>query len=109
MFSVFEGWCLDWESCDGDCYVSYYLYNFSVDGLDYNVWIMQKCVVNVVKSWIFVFVDKVIMFGYLGKDDMVVVIFCQDYKSNNFNNMMMKCQYWKKEDGCWKIVYEGVV
>jgi hypothetical protein len=38
---------------------------------------------------------------------MVVVTFDQDYRSNNLSNVMKKRQYWMKEDGAWKIVYEG--
>lgn len=107
MLSAFEGWRLDWESRDGDRYASHYSHNFSADGSDYNAWTTQKRAVNAAKSWISVSADKVTMFGYPGKDDMVVVTFRQDYKSNNLNNTMMKRQYWKKEDGRWKIVYEG--
>jgi murein L,D-transpeptidase YafK len=33
--------------------------------------------------------------------------FDQDYRSSNLSNAMKKRQYWIKEDGAWKIIYEG--
>jgi hypothetical protein len=42
-----------------------------------------------------------------GKEEVVVVTFDQDYRSNNLNNQMKKRQYWLREDGKWKIIYEG--
>jgi hypothetical protein len=39
--------------------------------------------------------------------DLVVVSFEQNYRSNNLENSMKKRQYWINEDGHWRIVYEG--
>jgi hypothetical protein len=39
--------------------------------------------------------------------NLVVVTFEQDYRSSNLSNQMKKRQYWIKEDGRWKIVFEG--
>ena len=47
------------------------------------------------------------MFRYPGKDELVVVTFDQDYKSNNLSNVMRKRIYWHKQGGQWKIVDEG--
>lgn len=47
------------------------------------------------------------MFAYPGQPDMAEVTFEQDYKSNNLANRMLKRQYWKRENGVWKIIYEG--
>ena len=48
------------------------------------------------------------MFRYPdSSQEMVVVNFEQDYKNNNLDNRMRKRQYWKLEDGRWKILYEG--
>jgi len=47
------------------------------------------------------------MFRSPGKEDMVVVTFDQDYRSNNLKQQASKRQYWVKESGKWKIVYEG--
>ncbi len=47
------------------------------------------------------------MFRAPDKEDYVVVTFEQDYRSNNLNNQMKKRQYWVRENGTWKIIYEG--
>ena len=46
------------------------------------------------------------MFRYPG-ENFVVVTFDQDYRSNNLSNVMSKRQYWIREGGRWRIVYEG--
>ena len=52
-------------------------------------------------------VDEALLEALLGgKDEVVVVTFEQDYRSNNLTNRMNKRQYWIKEDGRWKIVHE---
>jgi murein L,D-transpeptidase YafK len=107
LLSVIDSWRQDWESRDGDRYASHYSSQFSADGADYAAWTEQKRKVNAGKSWISVGTDKLTLFRYPGKDDMMVVTFRQDYKSNNLNNTMMKRQYWQKENGQWKIIYEG--
>jgi uncharacterized protein YchJ len=63
--------------------------------------------VNAQKEWIKLRVSNISMFRNLGKDDMVVVTFEQDYRSSNLSNQMKKRQYWIKEDRKWRIVYEG--
>ncbi|HWV17759.1 MAG TPA: L,D-transpeptidase family protein [Rhodocyclaceae bacterium] len=107
MLGAFESWRLAWESRDGDRYAKHYSHQFNADGSDYAAWTAQKRAVNAAKNWISVSADKLTMFRYPGKEDMVVVTFRQEYKSNNLNNTMMKRQYWQKEDGRWKIIYEG--
>jgi hypothetical protein len=47
------------------------------------------------------------MFRYPREGDFVVVNFEQSYRSNNLSNTMRKRQYWIKESGRWKILYEG--
>jgi hypothetical protein len=41
------------------------------------------------------------------REKFVVVSFDQDYRSNNLSNVMRKRQYWIKNDGRWRIFYEG--
>lgn len=107
LLGAFDSWRKDWESRDGDRYANNYSHKFNTDGADYAAWTDQKRKVNAGKEWISVNADKLTVFRYPGREDMAVVTFRQDYKSNNLNNTMMKRQYWQKEDGRWKIIYEG--
>jgi hypothetical protein len=67
----------------------------------------QKKQVNASKEWIKVKVNNLSVFRNPGKEEVVVVTFEQDYRSNNLDNQMKKRQYWLREDGHWKIIYEG--
>ncbi len=102
-----DAWRRDWESRDTDRYLAHYSSEFSSDGMDRAAWGQQKRQVNAGKTWIEVKLNRVSLFRYPGKDDLAVVTFDQDYRSNNLNNRMRKRQYWKLENGAWRILYEG--
>ena len=70
-------------------------------------WSAHKRTVNAAKKWVKVRATKVSMFRYPRERDFVVVTFEQDYRSNSLSNVMRKRQYWVKESGQWKILYEG--
>lgn len=107
LLGMIDAWRQDWESLDTDRYARHYARNFSSDGKDLDAWIAQKRKVNAGKQWIKVTTRNISMFRNPGKDEYVVVTFEQDYQSSNLANRMQKRQYWIKEDGRWKIVYEG--
>lgn len=69
-------------------------------------WSGHKRKVNAAKSWITVAVSKVAMLQD-PRENFVVVSFDQDYRSSNLSNVMRKRQYWIKDDGRWRILYEG--
>ena len=102
-----EAWRGDWESLDTDKYLRHYSKRFQAGSNNIEQWSAQKRQVNAGKQWIKVGAANISMFRNPGKDEMVVVTFDQDYKSSNLSNIMKKRQYWMKEDGAWKIVYEG--
>lgn len=102
-----EDWRKDWESRDIDRYLEHYSKNFTANNQDLEQFARQKRQVNSSKEWIKVKLSSVSMFRNPGKDELVVVTFEQDYQSNNLNNQMKKNQYWIREDGTWKIVFEG--
>lgn len=107
LMSMIDEWRRDWESRDFNKYASHYSGKFLADGQNLQQWLDQKRQVNSSKNWIKVETRNISMFRNPGKEDYVVVTFEQDYKSNNLNNQMRKRQYWFKEDGRWKILYEG--
>jgi murein L,D-transpeptidase YafK len=102
-----DGWRTDWESLDADRYLSHYSKRFLANGQNFEAWSRHKRLVNGSKSWIKVKVDNVSMFRNPGKEELVVVTFDQEYRSNNLTNTTKKRQYWIREDGLWRIVYEG--
>jgi murein L,D-transpeptidase YafK len=102
-----EGWRRDWESRDTDKYLSHYAPEFTSGKMDLSEWSDQKRGVNAAKTWIRLKLDKMSYFLYPGREDLAVVTFDQDYASSNLSNQMRKRQYWIRERGAWRILYEG--
>jgi murein L,D-transpeptidase YafK len=107
LLSMIDEWRKDWESRDTERYARHYSKSFKADGQGQQAWVEQKRKVNAAKSWIKVATNDISMFRNPGREEYVVVTFEQDYKSSNLSNQMKKRQYWIKEDGRWKIIYEG--
>ncbi len=106
LAAAIEAWRADWESRDATRYLSHYSGRFHGDGQDFAQWAARKRLVNSAKTWIKVGISDVSMLRY-PREPFVVVSFEQDYRSNNLANVMRKKQYWVKEAGAWKILYEG--
>jgi murein L,D-transpeptidase YafK len=102
-----DTWRADWESKDTDRYLKHYSKRFKSSDQSYDQFSAHKKQVNAGKEWIKVKVDNISLFRNPGKEEVVVVTFDQDYRSNNLSNVMKKRQYWLREDGKWKIIYEG--
>ena len=107
LLGMIDEWRRDWESMNVDHYGRHYSAKFRSDGQNQAQWVEHKRKVNAGKSWIKVATQNISMFRNPGREEYVVVTFEQDYKSSNLSNVMKKRQYWIKEDGRWKIVFEG--
>jgi murein L,D-transpeptidase YafK len=107
LASAFEQWRADWASRDTERYLAHYSPRFKAGAQDLAEFHAHKRAVNAAKKWVTVKTTHVSMFRYPRERDFVVVTFEQDYRSNNFSNVMRKRQYWVKEAGTWKIIYEG--
>jgi murein L,D-transpeptidase YafK len=102
-----EQWRSDWESLDVHRYLSHYSNRFQSEDQNFAQWSEHKRKVAAGKQWIKVSTNNLGMFRNPGKGDLVVVTFEQSYRSDNLSNVMKKRQYWQKENGRWKIIYEG--
>lgn len=107
LAAAFEQWRADWQSRDTAKYLAHYSERFSAAKQDLAAWSAHKHKINAGKNWIKVAVSRVSMFRYPRESDFVVVTFDQDYRSDGLSNVMRKRQYWVKEGGRWKILYEG--
>lgn len=103
-----DSWRKDWESRDTERYLSHYSRRFRASEQNFEQFATQKRQVNASKEWIKVRLNNLSVFRNPGKDEEVIVVtFDQDYRSNNLENAMKKRQYWVRENGQWKIIYEG--
>ena len=107
LAAALEEWRADWQSRDTERYLAHYSSRFAAPGQDLASWSEHKRKVNAAKSWIQVGLARVSMLRYPRERDVVVVTFVQDYRSNGLSNVIKKRQYWAKEAGAWKIIYEG--
>ena len=107
LAAALEQWRADWQSRDSERYLAHYSQRFASQGQDYAAWAAHKRKVNAAKAWIKIGLGRVSMLRYPHERDVVVVTFEQDYRSNGLANVMKKRQYWMKEGGRWKILYEG--
>jgi len=108
LLGAVENWRKAWESRDVDRFLTWYGTAFrSGTGQDLSAWEEQKRKVNSGKSYIQVAISEVRAVVVPEAQPLVQVDFRQIYRSNNLNNDMHKRQYWKREDGAWRIVYEG--
>ncbi|MDR2239317.1 MAG: L,D-transpeptidase family protein [Zoogloeaceae bacterium] len=101
--AAIDAWRRDWESRDTERYLKHYSPRFK----DLPAFAAHKKQVNAGKEWIKIGTENLSVFRSPGKDEMAVVTFDQDYRSSNLNNRMKKRQYWRRENGQWKIIYEG--
>ncbi len=104
---VIETWRRDWESRDTERYLHHYSTVFRSPDKTAAQWFAHKRRVNAAKSFIEVGVTELGLYRYPGEDDLVLATFAQSYKSNNFDSQVNKQQYWRREKGEWRIVYEG--
>lgn len=102
-----EQWRSDWQSRNTERYLAHYSHDFRAPNQNYASWAAHKRKVNAAKSFIQVKLGDLSMLRYPHERDVVVVTFEQDYRSNGLSNVMKKRQYWAKEAGRWKILYEG--
>ena len=107
LAAALEQWRADWQNRDTERYLAHYSQRFASQGQDYAAWAAHKRKVNAAKAWIKVGLGRVTMLRYPNERDVVVVTFEQDYRSNGLSNVMKKRQYWMKEGGRWRILYEG--
>ncbi len=107
LAATLEAWRRDWESRDAKPYLEHYAAGFRSGSQDLAAWAAHKRGVNAAKTWIRVNLAQISMLRDPNQVDFVVVSFQQDYRSSNLSNTVRKLQYWKKENGRWRILYEG--
>jgi murein L,D-transpeptidase YafK len=105
--AAIEEWRKDWESRDSARYLAHYSPHFGAPGQDFASWAAHKRKVNAARAWIKVGLGRLSMLRYPREREVVVVSFEQDYRSDGLSNAMKKRQYWSREAGRWKILYEG--
>lgn len=108
LMRALEQWRSDWEKQDTDNYLAKYSRDFFSEGKNLGTWSEEKRRIQKVKVHATITLSNLSVFRYPdGKQQMAVVNFNQDFRSDRLDSRMRKRQYWVLEDGQWKILYEG--
>lgn len=114
LAETMDDWRKDWVAQDADQYLSHYSKQFFYDGGNFQKWADYKRSIQATKPKVSVNINDISMFSYPSlkqnvPQNIVVVDFEQDFRSQNLQNKMRKRQYWINENNQWKIIYEGAV
>lgn len=102
-----ENWRRDFERRDVQRYLGHYSRRFQAEGQDFSRFARNQQYLVATRRWDRILLDDVSMFRSPGKDDMVVVTFEQRHQGALQVSQARKRQYWIREQGDWKIIYEG--
>ncbi len=109
--AAIHAWRDDWGSGDVDAYLGHYATEFWSGGYNRDSWSKRKRRIAQSKTYQSIGIDKLSLFTYpksaTDGREIIVANFRQDYRSNNFSNAMDKRLYLTREDGQWRVLYEG--
>jgi murein L,D-transpeptidase YafK len=105
---LLEMWRKDWENMDEARYLAHYAAAFRSGSMDLRAWKAHKLRVNASKKWIRVRLENVGILRSPGAQALISVRFDQTYQSAGLSRRTAKRQYWIREEGRWKIAYEGL-
>lgn len=108
--ATLERWRQSWENADINTYLKMYATDFWAKGHDIKSWKRYKKRIFASKKFQKIDLSDISLLGYpqvAKRQPMVVANFEQHYRSNNYNGDMRKRLYMIKEQGRWKVLYEG--
>ena len=109
LISAVKDWEKAWESLNTENYLSYYSKSFKNKRYNYQSWAKKKYRVNKNKKYVDIELKNISVSLSPQKDKLALIKFQQNYFSSNLNDETFKQQYWEKEKGKWKIIFEGVL
>lgn len=102
-----EAWRTDWQSGQGERYLSHYAEDFRGRGMNKTQWVAYKSHVTSNKSFIDVDISDLSIYAYPDEQSLIEVGFQQQYRSDRFKSHARKVQYWRQDvNGDWQIVAE---
>lgn len=104
-----DSWRRDWESRDAKRYFAHYAADFRIGQENLNTWIAHQSGAIDGQMRISVALTGLSLYLYPGNESLVVATFNQHYEDGDYSDTTRRQQYWKLENGEWKIVYESPV
>jgi len=110
LLNNIENWKKSWESKDYDQYINFYSRDAIYNKTMFEQWSLAKKNVFKKSKTIKISLSNISIYEYpsdLDREQIRIVLFSQNYKSNLISNISKKKQIWKIQDGEWRIIYEG--
>ena len=110
LLNNIENWKKSWESKDYDQYINFYSRGAIYNKTMFEQWSLAKKNVFKKSKTIKISLGNISIYEYpsdLDREQIRIVLFSQNYKSNLISNISKKKQIWKIQDGEWRIIYEG--
>ena len=104
-------WKQDWGSLDLDRYLAHYAQDFWAKGHNLARWSKRKAGVFSRKTYQKIRIADLNILRYPDDAgdgrDILVASFHQQFRSNNYDSDGRKQLFWVKQDGAWKVLFEG--
>jgi len=108
LLSSIKKWKEAWIDKNYEEYINFYSPDARYNNSNYNKWTRLKQKVFKKSKNITITLNNISIYEYPSiKDQLRIVFFNQDYKSNLIFNKTKKKQIWKNKNGEWRIIYEG--
>ena len=108
LLSAIKNWKESWRNTNYSEYINFYTNNAIYNNANYKKWALIKKNVFKRSKNIQISLNNISIYEYPSNQDQLrIVLFDQDYKSNLIINKTKKKQIWKTKNGEWRIIYEG--
>ncbi len=110
--AALQSWLASWQSGDVERYLRHYAEGFWSDsGEGLAAWQSRKRKLAATKTYQQIELEQLTLFAYPvlspSGQPLLVANFTQNYRSNNYQNVMRKRLYLTHQGSGWKILYEG--
>ncbi len=109
LFKAVELWRADWEVGNFVRYAAHYSRKFKTEQLDLQSWLTGRRTLMQEHPRTKISISKLSALRYPDKEEMALVEFAQSFNSPRLKSNLKKRQYWRRESGVWRIVYEGYI
>lgn len=109
LFKAVESWRADWESGNFVRYATHYSRQFKTEQINLQGWLAGRRTLMQEHPRTKIAVSNLSALRYPDRDEMVLVEFVQNFNSPGLKSNLKKRQYWRRESGVWRIVYEGYI
>ena len=110
LLNSIKKWKLAWEQANYKEYIKFYSPDAKYNNSNYKKWSLLKKNVFRKSKNITITLSNISIYEYPSDQDQEqirIILFNQNYKSNLISNLSKKKQIWKIQNGQWRIIYEG--